>query len=298
VSPLYITVGDPDGIGPEVVVRALLSRARGGRPLDAVVVGDRAAIDAAVARWSPFASLRIVEPEGDEPVEVRAIRFAVERVRAGEGCALVTGPIHKAKLAASGFAFTGHTDFLGSLLGVSRPVMAFVGGSVRVALVTTHLPLSQVPAAVTQDAVEHAIATSHAALVEQLGLAAPRIAVCGLNPHAGDNGLLGHEDAEQIAPAVETARASGMRVEGPISAEAAFVRARRGLVDLVVAMYHDQGLAPLKALDFGRSVNWTLGLPIVRTSVDHGTAYDIAGKGIADPSSMLAAVGLAEKLSA
>jgi 4-hydroxythreonine-4-phosphate dehydrogenase len=175
--------------------------------------------------------------------------------------------------------------------------MAFVGASVRVALVTVHMPLRQVVESVTTDLVLHTIAAADQALRGQLGLQRARIAVCGLNPHAGDDGLLGHEDAAVVLPAVQAACAAGMDAFGPVSAEHAFVLAVRGEADLVVAMYHDQGLAPLKALDFGRSVNWTVGLPIIRTSVDHGTADDIAGTGVADPGSMHAAIALAEQLA-
>ena len=171
--------------------------------------------------------------------------------------------------------------------------MAFVGGSVRVVLVTVHLPVSKVAAAVTYDAVLETIQAANQALQSQLGIERPRLLVCGLNPHAGDDGLLGTEEIEIIRPAAVRARELGMNAVGPMSAEAAFCAAVAGEGDMVVAMYHDQGLAPLKALDFGRSVNWTLGLPIIRTSVDHGTAFDIAGTGKADPGSLLAAVELA-----
>lgn len=290
-APLFITVGDPDGIGPEVMCRGLAAH-----PTAAVLLGDRRAIDREVSR-AGLDSVRIVEPPGSGPVEVRALQFAVEALQRGEGAALVTGPIHKAKLAAEGFGHPGHTEFLGVLTGVEHPVMAFVGGSLRVALVTTHIPLSAVSEAVTPELVLHTVRVAADALREQLGIEAPRLAVCGVNPHAGDEGLLGHEDREQVEPAVRAARQSGIDARGPMSAEAAFLAARRGEVDLVVAMYHDQGLAPLKAVDFGRSVNWTLGLPIIRTSVDHGTAYDLVGTGRADSSSAEAAIRLARELS-
>jgi len=283
-----------------VVVKALAARRSDGAPVQAVVYGD----DAAMAR---AAGLVGVAPEwvsaglaadGAEPIEVRAIRRAVQDVLDGRCSGLVTGPIHKARLARQGFQFPGHTDFLGHLCGVDAPVMAFVGGSVRVALVTVHLPLREVADAITLQGVLHTLRVSEVALRDQLGLARRRIAVCGLNPHAGDDGLLGGEEALVVAPAVRAAVSEGIDAVGPISAEAAFRQAVDGQVDWVVAMYHDQGLAPLKALDFGRSVNWTLGLPLVRTSVDHGTADDIAWKGIADASSMAAAIGLAEQLIA
>ena len=295
---LALTPGDSRGIGPEITVRVLAERAAEGRPLSCVLFGDRAAIDRAAELVGYAPEVEIIDP-GDvgEPVEVASIRAAVDAIRGGQATALVTGPIHKARLAARGFAYTGHTDFLGALCGVPNPVMAFVGGSLRVALTTVHLPLREVADAVTTEGVLHTIRESDRALCEQLGLVRRRIVVCGLNPHAGDDGLLGSEDGEVIAPAVVAARAEGIEAQGPVSSEAAFRLAADGAVDLVVAMYHDQGLAPLKLVDFGRSVNWTLGLPIIRTSVDHGTADDIAWKGVADAASLHAAVGLAERLT-
>jgi 4-hydroxythreonine-4-phosphate dehydrogenase len=304
-----ITPGDPRGIGPEVTVRALAEREAHGDRVDAVVIGDLAALrreaDRIGARITEVGGIQrvasgiaVFDP-GDqpEPVEVASIRAAVQACRSGAARGLVTGPIHKARLAARGFPYAGHTDFLGALCGVERPVMAFVGGRLRVALVTVHLPLRRVADAVTVEGVLHTIRESDRALRDQLGVSVRRIGVCGLNPHAGDDGLLGDEEIRVIGPAVEAARAEGIDAIGPISAETAFRRAADGQLDLVVAMYHDQGLAPLKLVDFGQSVNWTLGLPIVRTSVDHGTADDIVGKGIADVRSMHAAIGLAEELT-
>ena len=299
MAPLAITPGDPLGVGPEVVCMALRDRAEAGHPVNAVVFGDAVALHRA-AEWVGFDGRGVVvvdTAEQTEPAEVVAIRGAVDAIRVGRCSALVTGPIHKARLAARGFGFPGHTDFLGHLCGVDRPVMAFVGGEVRVALVTVHMPLRAVPDALTVDAIVYTANQAHLALRDQLGLSRQRLAICGLNPHAGDNGLLGHEDADVVAPAVAQLQALGVDAFGPVSAEHAFVAARRGEADMVVAMYHDQGLAPLKALDFGRSVNWTLGLPLIRTSVDHGTADDLAGTGRADPGSMLAALALAEKLA-
>ena len=290
---LCITPGDPSGVGPEVVAKALAQRGADG----VEVLGD-----ARCADWLEREGVDVAlwVPPGDEPPEVAAVREAVARCLDGRARGLVTGPIHKGRLARRGFAHPGHTDFLGELCGVERPVMAFVGGRVRVALVTVHLPLRRVADALTTEAVVHTVRTAHHALVTQLGLEAPRLLVCGLNPHAGDDGLLGHEDRDVVAPAVALARAEGLDAVGPMSAEAAFRAAVAGRVDMVVACYHDQGLAPLKALEAlsgSGAVNWTLGLPIVRTSVDHGTADDIAGKGIADHRSMLAALHLADELT-
>lgn len=297
--PLVITPGDPLGIGPEISAKALRSL-----NLDVVVAGHGPAVE----RWTgslprvdgitPGAGVRLLDTSTlDGPCEVTAIRLAVEACLDGRAAALVTGPIHKARLAAQGFHHPGHTDFLGELCGVHAPVMGFVGGSLRVALVTVHLPLSQVAQAVTQPRVLHTLKTAHEALQRDLGLAEPRLLVCGLNPHAGDGGLLGREELQIIQPAIAQARELGIQAIGPVSSEAAFRIAQRGDADMVVAMYHDQGLAPLKLVDFGQSVNWTLGLPIIRTSVDHGTADDIAGQGVADPRSMLAAITLAQELA-
>lgn len=270
--------------------------------VDAVMVGDvdavrRFAPDVSVVRsLDEGAGLRVLSPPGGaEPVEVRAIRYGVAACLGGAARALVTGPIHKARLAAAGFHHAGHTEFLAELCGVERPVMAFTGGAFRVALVTVHLPLRAVADAVTVDAVLHTLRTAERALHLQRGIAAPRLLVCGLNPHAGDAGLLGREEIEVIAPAIARARAEGIDARGPVSAEAAFSDARAS--DMIVAMYHDQGLAPLKRGDFGRSVNWTLGLPIVRTSVDHGTADDLVGTGRASADSMVAALNLAVELT-
>lgn len=287
---LLITPGDPEGIGPEVTARAL---ARVGTA-DVRIVGDPAAVGPWLAREGVEAE--IVEPPGDGPVEVRSIAWSVGECLAGRAGALVTGPIHKAKLAGHGFRWPGHTDYLGHLCGVERPVMAFVGGRVRVALATVHVPLREVAEVLDQATVLHTIRAAHLALVEQAAIERPVLAVCGLNPHAGDEGLLGREEIEVIRPAVAAARAEGIDARGPISAESAFLPDTD--YDLVVAMYHDQGLVPLKALDFGRTVNWTLGLPIVRTSVDHGTAYDLVGTGRARPDSMQAAIGWARELVA
>lgn len=300
---LVITPGM--GVGPEVTLAALRAGAADGDPV--VLVGRASALEAcapsgvALARVSsldqawgaPRGVVPVLDaPDEAEPAEVSALRLAVAAILEGRASALVTGPIHKARLAARGFAYRGHTDFLGALCGAS-PIMAFAGGQLRVALVTVHIPLAGVPAAVTRSAVAHAGRTAAIALRDDLGIARPHLLVCGLNPHAGEEGLLGAEEIEVIGPAAEDLRAEGWQVTGPVSAETAFMEARAGRGDLVLAMYHDQGLAPLKAVDFGRSVNWTLGLPIVRTSVDHGTADALVGRGLADPSSMISAIQLA-----
>ncbi len=294
--PLVLTPGDPVGIGPEVTWKALKLL-----DLDAVIIGADVLPGALprvdTVRPDHRGVALLVPVDGEEPVEVSALRLATSACLEGRARALVTGPIHKARLRARGFRFSGHTDFLGHLCGGADPVMAFAGGDLRVSLVTTHLPLSVVPSAVTRERVRYTIVTTALALRDQLGLPAPRLVVCGLNPHAGEEGVLGSEEQEVIGPACDEARAMGWDVLGPLGSETAFRLAGDGKVDGVVAMYHDQGLAPLKLVDFGRSVNWTLGLPLVRTSVDHGTADDIAGRGLADPASMVAAVRLALQVS-
>lgn len=300
---LLITPGM--GVGPEVTALAL----KQAPPERAVVLIGRAEPMLAAAeaaelplvqvddiRWvEPGQVGLLVPPPGEQPVEVEAIMLAGRACLRGDGAGMVTGPIHKAKLAAQGFTHRGHTDLLGDLCG-APPVMAFVGGRLRVALVTTHISLAEVPAAITQGMVEHVVRTVALALRTDLGISAPRIAVCGLNPHAGEDGLLGTEEIQTIGPACDALRREGLHVQGPMSAETAFMLAGLGEVELVVAMYHDQGLVPLKLVDFGRSVNWTLGLPILRTSVDHGTAEGLVGTGRADPASMVAAIDLAQKV--
>lgn len=305
--PILLTPGM--GIGPEVTVKALLKT---GDHSDVVLVGRTATVQAEAARQGlrvvsiahPFAAapsgaVALFDP-GDEaePTEVAAIRFAASACLAGDAAALVTGPIHKKRLIERGFAFNGHTDFLEHLCGSRRAVMAFVGGELRVALVTTHVPLMQVGSLLKKDDLVRVVEIVAEALQRDLGLEGARIAVCGLNPHAGEEGALGREEIETIGPACDALRAAGHTLHGPISAETAFLGARNSRYDVVIAMYHDQGLAPLKAVDFGRSVNWTLGLPMVRTSVDHGTADALVGKDCADPASMQAALRLARTIVA
>lgn len=221
---------------------------------------------------------------------------AVEDARAGRVQALATAPINKAAFAAAGLPWRGHTDLLAHLCGVSEAAMMFWSDAVRVVLATVHIPLADVPAALTTDRMLRTIRVTAAAL-PRFGIARPRIAVAGLNPHAGEDGLLGREELESIGPAVQTAQGEGLDVTGPFPADTVFVRASRGEFDVVIACYHDQGLIPVKLLAFGRAVNVTLGLPIIRTSVDHGTAFDIARQGKADAGSMVEAILLAARLA-
>ena len=309
-SPGRLVVTPGMGIGPEVAVRAL---AADPALADRVLLVGRAEVTlpAAAAAGLPVAQVTHlgdpVEPgvtplfdpgDQDEPAEVASIRLAAHACLSGLAPAMVTGPIHKKRLKDRGFLFNGHTDFLEHLTGARRAVMAFVGGELKVALVTTHVPLMSVGALLNINDIVRVTATVVQALQRDLGVVAPRVAVCGLNPHAGEGGALGTEEIDIIGPACDLMRGRRLAVVGPVSAEGAFLAARSGSVDVVVAMYHDQGLAPLKAVDFGRSVNWSLGLPIVRTSVDHGTADDLVGTGHADPASMAAAIRLARHIVA
>jgi 4-hydroxythreonine-4-phosphate dehydrogenase len=298
------------GVGPEVTLRAFVSHPQIAS--GAVLVGRTASVVPEAERMGlqlvsvhaldepvPAGAVPFLDPgDQDEPSEIAAIRLSAHACMTGTLSAMVTGPIHKKKLRDRGFAFNGHTDFLEHLCGSRRTVMSFVGGELKVALVTTHVPLMAVGKLLDIVDIVRVVGIVAHAFQRDLGLERPRIAVCGLNPHAGEGGSLGTEELEIIGPACDLLRARNVAVVGPISAETAFLGARAGDVDVVVAMYHDQGLAPLKAVDFGRSVNWSLGLPIVRTSVDHGTADGLVGTGRADPASMVAALKLARRIVA
>ncbi len=226
-----------------------------------------------------------------------ALRRATEGCREGEFSAMVTAPVNKAVIADSGVPFSGHTEFLAELTGTPRVVMLLAASDLRVALATTHIPLADVPRAVAEAPLEEIIQILHGDLRNRFAIPEPRIAVLGLNPHAGENGYLGREDIEIIAPAIERTKAQGIGVSGPWPADTAFNSRLREQTDAYLAMYHDQGLPVLKFASFGAAVNITLGLPIVRTSVDHGTAFELAGRGGADPSSFFAALELAVELS-
>jgi len=226
-----------------------------------------------------------------------ALRRAVQGCREGEFAALVTGPVHKATINRAGHRFSGHTEFIAAECGGLRPVMMLMSPELRVALVTTHLPLSAVPAAVTADSLRHVLEVVHHDLNSRFGIPAPRLLVCGLNPHAGEQGYLGREEIEIIEPVLDTLRRAGLDLTGPVPADTAFTPESLRGMDAVVAMYHDQGLPPLKARGFGDIVNVTLGLPILRTSVDHGTAFSLAGSGRARADSLRAAIACAGRLS-
>jgi 4-hydroxythreonine-4-phosphate dehydrogenase len=305
---LALTIGDPAGIGPEIVLKALSSSRRPAA--EWVVYGPLAALEERAQRFglaSPLApGLRVVDvPSGPVPlalVSAEGGRAAAASVKAAVADALarrvdgiVTAPLHKESLRAAGHPWPGHTELIAEAAGVSDVAMLFVGGGLRVALLTIHRSLRSVPDALTRAETERIVRLVDREL-PRLGAGARRIAVCGVNPHAGEHGLFGSEDEDVLRPAVDALRAEGLAVTGPLPADTAFVRAARGEFDAVVAAYHDQGLVPVKLLGFGRAVNVTLGLPFVRTSVDHGTAFDIAAAGTADPGSLLEAMGLAVDL--
>jgi 4-hydroxythreonine-4-phosphate dehydrogenase len=279
-----ITVGDPAGIGPEIAEKA----AADPRVLDVcqpVVMAPPSLVGVRAGEVSAAAGRASYE----------LIVGAVDAAKRGDVDAIATAPISKLALAKAGLPWKGHTDLLAHLCGVARVRMLFHAPSLIVSLVTVHVPLADVPRLVTREQVDDTIDLT-AAWLPLVDRSSPRIAVAGLNPHAGESGVLGHEDEAVLRPAVEAARARGIDASGPWPADSVFVRASKGEFDAVVAGYHDQGLIPVKLLAFGQAVNVTIGLPIVRTSVDHGTAFDIAGKGVADPGSLIEAVRLAARL--
>jgi 4-hydroxythreonine-4-phosphate dehydrogenase len=285
---IAITAGDPSGIGPEIAVRAIADPAVLGI-CEPIIYGPHTEADIA-----PFPAGEISAASGRAAFDaiVRATRDAL----AGRVAAVVTAPVNKASFAAAGLPWRGHTELLAHLCGVDDVVMLFWSDQLRVALATVHIPLAEVPAALTPERLRRVIEITAAGL-PAFGIERPRLAVAGVNPHAGESGLLGTEDRDVVAPVVEAMRSAGVDVSGPFPADTVFVRAARGDFDVVIAAYHDQGLVPVKLLAFGRAVNVTIGLPIVRTSVDHGTAFDIARQGVADASSLIEAVRLAAQLS-
>ena len=307
---LGLTLGDPAGIGPEVVLRAL---ADGDRPAASMVVyGPLSSLQDRARRFG----LKLPEELGAEVVDVAlggpvalgrtsaeggraaalAVLRAVDDVKAGRVDGIVTAPLNKESLHAAGYPWPGHTEMLAEAAGTADVAMMFVGGPLRVALLTIHCALRSVPDAVTPAEVRRVVRLVHREL-PRFGTARRRIAVCGLNPHAGEGGLFGSEERDVIAPALESLRGEGIEVSGPYPADSLFVRASRGEFDAVVAGYHDQGLIPVKLLAFGHAVNVTIGLPFVRTSVDHGTGFDIVEKGTADGKSLVEAMKLAVTLA-
>jgi 4-hydroxythreonine-4-phosphate dehydrogenase len=311
--PVILTSGDPSGIGPEIAVKACLAGER------FVWLGDPRHLPPG-APWREVTDLAELVPSRVLPVlrhdfaasalpgqpdpanaagVIAVIERAVALVQAGEASAICTAPIHKKALKdGAGFAFPGHTEFLAHLAGVERVVMMLACPDLRVVPVTIHIALSEVPGALTKGLLEETIRITHGGLIRDFGIAAPRLAVAGLNPHAGEGGAMGWEDERLIRPLVARLAAEGMAIRGPLSADTMFHAAARKGYDAAICMYHDQALIPIKTIDFAGGVNVTLGLPFVRTSPDHGTAFDIAGRGVADPSSLIAALRLARDMAA
>jgi len=297
MTHIAVTLGDPRGIGPEIVAKALAdARVRAARDGDAPVTwvvvgaaGTEVPADVAVGAWAPSG-----DAARDVPLAGRLAGLAVKRATAlamtGEVAAIVTAPLDKAALFAGGFDYPGHTEMLAALTGAPTTMM-LASDRLRVVLATTHLALRDVPAAVTSEAIVQAAIRTREGLQQGFGIASPRIALCAMNPHAGDHGRFGDEDDRVLAPA---ARAAG--IAGPFPADTVFVRAMRGEFDAVIAPYHDVGMTAIKVASFGEAVNVTLGLPFPRTSPDHGTAIDIAGQGIASAESLIAAMLLAVRL--
>ncbi len=317
-----VTLGDPNGIGPEVVLKSVREthRLRMAQP---VIVGSAQVLRAHAVRMEnslpdmqvaasmpdriPPEELLVLDIAADESFEpvfgkvaaeagalaMRSVEHAVAMCIAGEVDAVVTAPVHKEAVSMAGYTHPGHTEFIAGLAGCSRYAMMMIAEGLRVGLVTAHMPLRDVPHAVTRESVRTGIRVVHATLRADFGIQHPKIAVLGLNPHAGEGGVLGQEETEVIGPAIHEAQAGGLLVSGPYPADGFFGAGIWRRYDAVLAMYHDQGLAPFKTLAFERGVNYTAGLPIVRTSPDHGTAFDIAGQGKARSESMLSAISLA-----
>lgn len=316
MRPVVLTCGEPAGIGPEIAVAAWRAI---GEDIPLVWIGDPRHLPDGTP-WEPVTDpaqaasvtgFAVLERDFGGPATpgqpdprhapgiVAAISDAVALVQAGSCAAVCTAPIHKqALIDGADFAYPGHTEFLAHLAGRDRVVMMLACDALRVVPVTIHIPVSQVPKQLTAAALTDTILITHAALRRDFGLTNPRIAVAGLNPHAGENGKMGMEEIEMITPVLDALRAQGLEISGPLSADTMFHPAARAQYDVAMCMYHDQALIPIKTLDFSGGVNVTLGLPFVRTSPDHGTAFDIAGQGVADARSMIEAVRMAAKMGA
>lgn len=318
---IAVTAGEPAGIGPDLCVE--LARRRFAAPV--VVVADeslllararRLGVRLRLARYVPGTSPKaspgtlLVHPvamdrpavpgrldAGNARYVLKTLDAAIAGCRAGTYAAMVTGPLQKSVINEAGIPFTGHTEYLARRTATRRVVMMLVGGRLRVALATTHLPLREVAAHITRKGLTETLAIVCAELSRRFGIERPRVLIAGLNPHAGESGFLGREEIEVIAPAVQALRRAGQRVEGPLPADTLFQPHHLRRCDCVLAMYHDQGLPVLKYASFGRGVNVTLGLPIIRTSVDHGTALNLAGTGRADAGSLIEAIRLAIDLA-
>ena len=328
-TALALTLGEPAGIGPELALKAWLARDAAAVP-PFFLLGDadhmvelarRLGLDVPVVVVDPGRAcstfplalpvvpldLAVLGEPGhpnaaDAPAVIQAIRSAVDLVRQGAAAGVVTNPIAKAPLLRAGFSHAGHTEFLGELAqeyfgGPARPVMMLWAEELAVVPVTVHRALHEVPALLTEELIVETARITATDMARRFGVRRPRLALAGLNPHAGEDGLMGREDVEVIAPAIARLRAEGIDAAGPLPADTMFHPAARARYDVALSMYHDQGLIPIKTLAFDRAVNVTLGLPFVRTSPDHGTAFDIAGRGVADPASLIAALKLAARLA-
>jgi 4-hydroxythreonine-4-phosphate dehydrogenase len=305
-----ITMGDPNGISPEIVVKAVNS-SEIKNICTPVIFGSNEILESAAKLTGLKTNCDIYDPSNFKNADLKTsrvdrkageasiayIRRAVKAAMSGEVDAIVTAPISKESTHLAGSKFPGHTEMLKDLTGTKEVVMMFDGGKFRVVLVTIHTALREVPRLITKERVLSVITITHRSLVQQFKIPKPKIVVCGLNPHAGESGAFGDEEIVHISPAIAEARKMGISITGPLPADTLFYYANTGKWDAVVAMYHDQGLIPFKMLFFNVGVNLTLGLPIIRTSPDHGTAFNIAWKGVADPSSMIAAVGIASRLA-
>jgi 4-phospho-D-threonate 3-dehydrogenase / 4-phospho-D-erythronate 3-dehydrogenase len=280
---IALTVGDPAGVGPEIVERA--------RVAPSVLAVCEPVVYGPSRRFAPG----VLSADAGRAAYDALVR-AVDDATGGRVDAIATAPVNKEAWALAGLPWRGHTDLLAHLTGARRVAMMFYSKPLRVVLATVHVALAEVPALVTREGLVE-LARLTASELPRFGFPMPRLGLAGLNPHAGEHGVIGREDDEVLAPAVEQCRAEGIRIDGPFPADTLFVRAMRGEFDAVIACYHDQGLVPIKMVAFGQAVNVTLGLPIIRTSVDHGTAFDIAGTGRADPGSLIEAILLAARLA-
>ena len=323
--PLALTMGDPAGIGGELTLKSWLARQSAGLgvffalddPARLETLGQSLGLNVTVKEIAgpeeaagifdtalPVLPIKLgaaAKPGAPDPANapgtITAIEEAVKLTEARRAGAVVTNPIHKGVLYQAGFKHPGHTEFLAALTG-GTPVMMLASPLLKVVPLTIHIPLAAVPAALGRALIEEKTRIVHRALQENFGIAEPRLAVAGLNPHAGEGGSMGKEEEEIIQPALEALRGDGIDVKGPLSADTMFHGKARENYDAALCMYHDQALIPIKTLDFDRGVNVTLGLPIIRTSPDHGTAFDIAGKGIANPASLIEALRLAGEMAA
>jgi 4-hydroxythreonine-4-phosphate dehydrogenase len=315
---IALTPGEPAGIGPDLVVRLLKEPPVAERRL--VVLADEQLLHDRASQLGSRVDIPPWRPDSDAPVsllplpanttiraghlDARNSQYVINTLtRAIDGCvngefsALVTGPVHKGVINEAGIRFSGHTELLSERCGIKQVVMMLVADSLRVALATTHLPLSRVSDTITQELLEQTIRILERDLITRFGITRPRILVCGLNPHAGESGYLGHEEIDTIGPVIDRLEGEGLAVRGPLPADTVFTPRLLSEADVVLAMYHDQGLPVLKHVGFGHAVNVTLGLPIIRTSVDHGTALDRAGTGNVDSGSLLAALDMAEQMA-